>query len=246
LFPVRPTLPAAAGGIGQAPYWGRRRLTMILSRRTAKSLNRAGAVVLACLGLALLPVPVRAQSPIPVKVTPIQVQPAKKTPSLDEQIEAQRRALRQLEEQKRKQQGKGASPWPANWQEVNKAIEPVNQLTLEIEELRAALHLANIRKARALENVKRLEGKYPRSSTSSAPVNWQEVNKAIEPVNQLTLEIEELRAALQLANIRKARALAKVDELKAKFAGPKANQPQGKSAGTPSSGNVVPVPVSPR
>ena len=226
---------------------------MIMSRRTAKNLNGAGAAVLACLGLAILPVPVRAQQPTADNVVPIQVQPANTSPmSVDGQIETLRRALQQLEEQKRKEQGQAApskpgdpgSPWPANWQEINNAIEPVNQLTLEIEELRAALHLANLRKTRALENVKRLEGKYPRSSDSPWPANWQEINNAIRPVNDLTLEIEELHAAIRLAEIKKTRALAKVDQLKAKSAGPKVDQPKGQSAGTPSSSNVVPV--SPR
>ena len=85
---------------------------MFMSRRTAKNLNGAGALVLACLGLALLPVPARAQQTTPDNVVPIQVQPAKKTPALDEQIEAVRRALQQLEEQKRKEQGQAAPNHP--------------------------------------------------------------------------------------------------------------------------------------
>src|SRR5439155_22399244 len=90
------------------PYL-RRRLTMIMSGRSAKNLNWAGALGLACLGLALLPVPVRAQQTTPGSVVPIQLQPAKKTPmSLDVQIEALRRVLQQLEEQKRKEQGQPA------------------------------------------------------------------------------------------------------------------------------------------
>jgi hypothetical protein len=65
-----------------------------MNRRTAKNLNWAGAVVLACLGVALSPVPVRAQQPTPDKVVPIRVQPVNKTQmSVDEQIEALRRVL---------------------------------------------------------------------------------------------------------------------------------------------------------
>ena len=141
---------------------------MIMNGRSAKNLNWGGVLVLACLGLALLPVPVRAQQPTPDNVVPIQVQPAKKKAmSVDEQIEALRRVLQQLEEQKRKEQGQGApskpanqaSPWPANWKEINKAIEVVNRLSRDAEDKRAALREAEIRLRQAHAEVEKLQGK---------------------------------------------------------------------------------------
>jgi hypothetical protein len=112
---VRPKLPATASGIGQVPHL-RRRLTMIMSGRTAKNLSWAGALGLACLGLALLPfVPVRAQDTQ-------RERPAVKT-SLDQQIETLRSVLQQLEEQKRKQQGRAAPSKPANPEKKRSALQ---------------------------------------------------------------------------------------------------------------------------
>ena len=117
---------------------------MIMNRRAAKSLYWAGAVALACLGLAFLPAPVRAQQPTPDKLlfgseVPSQGQPAKKTPSLDEQIEALRGVLQQLEEQKRKEQKSSALQndlvmrlafWGAfsNEEDRQQAIEALNRI----------------------------------------------------------------------------------------------------------------------
>jgi beta-lactamase regulating signal transducer with metallopeptidase domain len=114
---TRLKLPATASGIGQVPQL-RRRLTMIMSGRIPQSLSRAGSFALAGFALGLLPlVPVRAQDNDPtrgpdskgvryraVQVQPIQIQvrPAEgqKQGSLDEQIEALRRVLQMLEQQK--------------------------------------------------------------------------------------------------------------------------------------------------
>jgi hypothetical protein len=239
LFPVRPTLPTAASGIGQVPHL-RRSLTMIMSRRTAKNLNWAGAVVLACLGLALLPVPVRAQQPTPDNVVPIQVQPAKKTPmSVDEQIEALRRVLQQLEEQKRKEQGQGAPSKPANPDKKRSALQDDLVMRLAYwsafsneEGRRQAIEALN-RILEMLQKQGQGASSKPANQASPWPANWKEINKAIEEVNRLMHDAEDKRAALREAEIRLRQAHAEVEKLRGKSAG---------SRGLPS--NVVPV--SPR
>jgi hypothetical protein len=206
---------------------------MVVSRRSAKNLNWAGAVVLACLGLALLPVPVRAQQPTPGNVVPMQVQPAKKTPmSVDEEIETLRRALQQLEEQKRKEQGQGApskpanqaSPWPANWKEENKVIDEINRQMREVEENRTLMNAAHIMLGRAHKELAWLKTK--------SPADPKETNKVIDEINRLTREVEENRTLYNAARIMLGRAHKELALLKAKSADSK----------VPS--NVVPV--SPR
>jgi hypothetical protein len=208
---------------------------MITSRRTAKHLNWAGAVVLGCLGLALLPAAVRAQQPTPNNVVPIQVQPAKKTPSLDEQIEALRCVLQQLEEQKRKEQGQAApakpgdpgSPWPANWKEINKVVDDINRLLREVEENGTLLKAGEIKLGRAHAELALLKAK--------SPADPKETNKVIDEINRLLREDEESRTLFNAANIRLRRAYAEVEKLKGSSAS---------SRVLPS--NVIPVQVSPR
>jgi hypothetical protein len=208
---------------------------MMMTRRIAKNLNSAGAVVLGCFGLALLPLPVRAQQPTPDKVAPSQVQPAKKMPSLDEQIEVLRSVLQQLEEQKRKEQGQAApskpadpaSPWSANSKEINKAVDEINRLLREAEENETLYRAAEIKRRRADAELALLKAK--------SPADPMETNKIIDEINRLTREIEESRTLCNAAHIRLRRAYAEVERLKGGSAGSRA---------LPS--NVVPVPVSPR
>ncbi len=219
---------------------------MIVSRRTAKNLNRAGAVVLGCLGLALLPVPVRSQQPTPDNVVPIQVRPAQKTPkSVDEQIEALRRALQQLEEQKRKEQGQAAPPkpanvtvggpplanpaaaYPANWKETNKVIDEINRLMREDEENRTLYKAGGIKLRRAHAELALLKAK--------SPADPKETNKVIEEINRLMREDEENRTLYKAGGIKLRRAHAELALLRGKSADSRV-LPR----------NVVPVPVSPR
>jgi len=211
---------------------------VIISRRTAKSHNWAGAVVLAGVSLALLPVPVRGQQPTPNNVVPFQVQPAKKTPGLDEQIEVLRSVLRQLEEQKRKEQGQAApskpgdpaSPSPDNSKEINKVVDEINRLLSEAEENETLFRAAEIKRKRASAELALLKAK--------SPADPMETNKIIDEINRLTREIEESRTLYSAAHIRLQRAYAEVEKLKGKSAG---------SRVLPK--NVVPVnvvPVSPR
>ena len=208
---------------------------MIMSRRTAKNLNRAGAVVLACLGLALLPVPVRAQPPTPANVVPIQVQPAKKPPlSVDEQIEALRRVLQQLEEQKRKEQGQGAPSKPANPDKKRSALQ--DDLVMRLAYWSAFSNEEGRRQAiEALNRILEMLQKQGHRSNQASPwpANRKEINKAIEEVNRLMRDAEEKRAALREAEIRLRQAYAEVEKL------------QGKSAGSRVAPTNV-VPVSPR
>ena len=99
----RSRLPAAASGIGQVPHL-RRRLTMIMQGTTPRSLSWAGCIGVLTLALLLPVLPVQAQNyPPPPK------EYAGKDPH-DEQIETLRKALQILEEQKRAEKEKSATP----------------------------------------------------------------------------------------------------------------------------------------
>jgi hypothetical protein len=70
---------------------------MIISRRTAKNFNWARAVGRACLGLALLALPVRAQQPTPGNVVLVQVPPAAEKTS-EEKVVTPEQAIKQRQE----------------------------------------------------------------------------------------------------------------------------------------------------
>jgi beta-lactamase regulating signal transducer with metallopeptidase domain len=84
---ARPTLPAPASGVGQVPHL-RRRLTMIMNGNTPRTLSSVGWIALLSLGLLLPLVPVQAQSPDPQD-------------DHDRQIEALKKLIQSLEQQKR-------------------------------------------------------------------------------------------------------------------------------------------------
>jgi beta-lactamase regulating signal transducer with metallopeptidase domain len=90
---ARPTLPASASGIGQVSHL-RRRLTMIMNGNTPKSLSAAGWLAVLALGLLLPLVPVNAQQQSPSP------QDERREPR-DQQIEALKRVIQNLEEQRR-------------------------------------------------------------------------------------------------------------------------------------------------
>jgi beta-lactamase regulating signal transducer with metallopeptidase domain len=180
---TRPILPATASGIGQVPHL-RRRLTMIMSGQTHKTLNWAGALGLASLGLALLPlVPGRAQDTERRPLDPtaeqkaqldaarsalerqlqglriaVQTQQAQtqQTP-IDEQIEALRRALQILEEQKRK--GQGSAPKSASPDEIKKAHDEVVTLADLAKAKRDDLRKAEVALQKAQARLAKLQGK---------------------------------------------------------------------------------------
>jgi bla regulator protein BlaR1 len=178
---TRPILPATASGIGQVPHL-RRRLTMIMSGQTPRTLNGSAFLGLAVFGLALLPlVPARAQDRERSTAEPVQEQKVQldaagaglerqlqeltaslqiaqaqpKNTSVDEQIEALRRVLQLLEEQRRKEKGGAA----ANPEEVKKARDEVAKLSQVAQEKRAALTRAEIELQKAQARLAKLEGR---------------------------------------------------------------------------------------
>jgi beta-lactamase regulating signal transducer with metallopeptidase domain len=89
---ARPTLPAPASGVGQVPHL-RRRLIMIMNGNTPRTLSSVGWIALLSLGLLLPLVPVKAQSPDPQD-------------DHDRQIEALKKVIQSLEQQKRAEKEK--------------------------------------------------------------------------------------------------------------------------------------------
>jgi bla regulator protein blaR1 len=85
---TRPTLPAAASGVGPIPHL-RRRLTMIMNGNTSKSLSAFGWLAVGTLSLLLPLVPIQAQ----------QAPDPKDPDSRDQKIESLKKVIRALEDQ---------------------------------------------------------------------------------------------------------------------------------------------------
>jgi bla regulator protein blaR1 len=179
---TRLRLPATASGIGQVPHL-RRRLTMIMGGQTPKSLTCAGGIALAGFGLALLPlVPVRAQD-YERRTIQVQVVPAEqKKGSVDQQIEALRRVLQLLEEQKRSQAKPAPTP-AANPEEVKKARSEVNELAAIVAAKRAELQKAEKRFQEAQAKLAKLAGNsatwHLRLADPGRVVRWQAGNLVV-------------------------------------------------------------------
>jgi beta-lactamase regulating signal transducer with metallopeptidase domain len=203
---IRPKLPATASGIGRVPHL-RRRLTMIMSGRTPKTLGWTGCFAVACLGVTLLPlIPVRAQDNerrerrvIDVTAQDAQVEAARsalaaqlenlrsavraqnqaKPASIDEQIEALRRVLQSLEEQKRKEQGPGRTS--ANPEDVKKAQDEVAKLSQIVADKRRDL-------ARAEAALQRARARLGELGVRSVTVRGRD-----ERVRQIPLKLDVVR-----------------------------------------------------
>jgi bla regulator protein BlaR1 len=89
---ARPTLPAPASGVGQVPHL-KRRLTMIMNGNTPRTLSSVGWIALLSLGLLLPLMPVQAQAQDPPD-------------DQDRQIEALKKVIQTLEQQKRAEKEK--------------------------------------------------------------------------------------------------------------------------------------------
>jgi beta-lactamase regulating signal transducer with metallopeptidase domain len=100
-------LPAGASGVGPVSHL-KRRLAMVMQGKTSRSLSWAGLGVVLGVGLLLLPLfPARGQQPAPA-ATPAPV-PVGQQDARDQDIDALKRAIKLLEDQKRAEQA-GAAP----------------------------------------------------------------------------------------------------------------------------------------
>jgi beta-lactamase regulating signal transducer with metallopeptidase domain len=228
---ARPRLPAIASGIGQLPHL-RRRLTMIMSGQTSKTLNWAGCLGLACLALALLPlVPGRAQDterrPLdPTADQKTQLDAARsalarqlqelrsavqtqqgQTPqtSIDEQIEALRRVLQALEEQKRK--GQGGAAQPASPEMIKKARDEVAILADLARQKRDDLRKTEIALQKAQAVLAKLEGK-------SAVMRLHLSNPVRAQVQVVPVEARTIRAVAPVVLPPAGVGLSRPDDLR--------------------------------
>jgi beta-lactamase regulating signal transducer with metallopeptidase domain len=163
---TRVPLPMAASGTGQVTHL-RRRLTMIMQAKTPRSLSRAGGVAVVGLGLLLLPLlPGHAQD------APAQPAAESDTDSRDQQIEALKRAVRILEEQKHADQGKAAGDKKAVDEKTKVAIQKakarVQKTQAAVEARRAEFEKAMQAHQAALADVAKLEGR----ANWGAPLNY--------------------------------------------------------------------------
>jgi beta-lactamase regulating signal transducer with metallopeptidase domain len=151
---ARLSLPAGASGIGHVSHL-RRRLIMIMRGDTPRCLSAAGWLAVFGLGLFLLPLSARAQTPDKKGENP-----------RDQQIQQLKKALRALEEQKRAD-GAGKADKGKSSPEVEKAMAAAAELKQQIAAKRAELDqleaklqkvLAGLNKAGAgSKNVLRIE-----------------------------------------------------------------------------------------
>jgi beta-lactamase regulating signal transducer with metallopeptidase domain len=150
---ARSPLPAAASGVGPVPHL-RRRLTMIMQGSTPRSLSWAGAAAVLCWGLALPLVPVRAQEPADAGSEEAQAQDPR-----DQQIEALKKAIRILEEQRRGERpGEGAKP-KADPAELDLARHDLERAKAHLDGKRREMEEAQARMREAAARLSRLEGR---------------------------------------------------------------------------------------
>ncbi len=169
---ARPTLPVAASGIGQVPHL-RRRLTMIMQEKTPRSLTWAGCVAVLALGLLLPLAPILGQE-APKKAKNSQSD----KDGRDQQIEALKRAIQILEEQKRVEKQVGdlkkadeelsnaakAAEVTKKLKEVKEGQVLVNALTKEVEANRKALKASEAKLEAAKQRLDKLTGKGKQSN----------------------------------------------------------------------------------
>lgn len=146
--PDRSRLPAAASGIGQVPHL-RRRLTMIMQGTTPRSLSWAGCVGVLALGLLLPVLPVQGQS-APAK-------DAAAKDSRDDQIEALKKALRVLEEQRASEKAKSAAP-KADPAEIKELEASAAQLMKTVQVKRDELQAIEMKLRVIVERLQKMGG----------------------------------------------------------------------------------------
>jgi beta-lactamase regulating signal transducer with metallopeptidase domain len=186
---ARSPLPVVASGIGQVRQL-RRRLIMILQGNTPRSLSRIG--LLAMVGLGLLLLPVSAQSP-------------KGGDETDRKIEELKRALRELEAQKRAESdGKGAAEKKAHAAEIEKAQAEAAALGKEVEAKQRALQEAQGRHQKAVARLAKLQGsafaEFVITQDGSTNRYVYRVDN-VEPRNVAPLEINKVAPKLEINNV---------------------------------------------
>lgn len=177
LSQARLPLPVSASGIGQVSHL-RRRLTMIMSGQTRRSLTWTGCVGLASFGLVLLPlIPVPAQQPekkesrgtiIVGETGKLQILLGSDPAPDQEAAELLRRALKILAEKKQPQPD--SAPKQGSAEEIKKAREQVEALAKQVANQRLELERAEARMREAQARLAALQGQTGRKGV---PLQFQ-------------------------------------------------------------------------
>lgn len=205
---ARLPLPAGASGVGQVSHL-KRRLAMVMQGKTSRSLSWAGLGVVLGLGLLLVPLfPARGQAPPPPAPVP------EKKDVRDQQIEALKKVIELLEEEKRQEPptrkdvrlkllrdagalpGTEAPPGDAKAADLQKQLKKLDDMIAvkrkELEDLEA--------KARDLRAVlKKLGDRSPVPDTrppGGRPTAGR-VEDLEKKLDQLQKDLEELRRELK-------------------------------------------------
>jgi beta-lactamase regulating signal transducer with metallopeptidase domain len=189
---ARPTLPAAASGVGQVPHL-RRRLTMIMNGNTPKSLSSVGRLAVLGLGLMLPLVPVQAQSA-----------PQDPKDDRDRQIETLKKVIESLEQQKHAERTEQMAKDKEFY--IKKATElgtlhllhaqeaaAQQQAQAEAQKLRAVTLLKEAQLAQNQDPERRIEIRRLEVDDKAGP----EVQKAMRAIEELTRAIEGKRQELR-------------------------------------------------
>jgi hypothetical protein len=162
---ARVPLPAAASGIGQVSHL-RRRLTMILQGKTPRSLSRLGWVAVCAAGLLLPLLPTHAQDKLPEKGK------GGDQESVDQEIQALKRAIKILESQR--------------------AGQEKGEIILGPDKARIILKVQDLKK----EQVDKAE---PKANEALIQKYQAEVKKAMANVQQKRAELEKAERTLREA-----------------------------------------------
>jgi beta-lactamase regulating signal transducer with metallopeptidase domain len=162
-------LPAGASGFGQVSHL-RRRLTMIMSGNTPRSLSWAGCLLMLGAAIFLLPLlPVAAQAP--------RSDEGSKDPRIEQQIESLRRALRDLEKRAHASQPSTADERKTDEAETASVVHELQVLLAE--ESQRGENVAELQK-----EVERLRAQYEskRQALQAAERRYREAEQRLATV----------------------------------------------------------------
>jgi beta-lactamase regulating signal transducer with metallopeptidase domain len=193
---ARPTLPLTASGIGQVPHL-RRRLTMIMQARTPRSITWAGGAGVLALGLLLPLAPVLGQ-PAPEKPKDGQVNKDER----DQQIEALKKAIKYLEEQKNAETRNAAIKALSNLQkdeekqiEIHTAQMAVDQLARQVKVKQKELKDLQAKLEAAQQRLNKLTGKKQQNKPielKPTEIQWQ-YNKIYQDLAPLEVQFKKFQ-----------------------------------------------------
>jgi hypothetical protein len=150
LSKVRSPLPATASGIGPVSHL-RRRLMMIMSMRTPRSLSWAAVLGLMGLAFVLLPLSPGQAQPTPQPSNPTADQPPNKGEDVNRLL-----YIKQVVQAAEQEEQSAVRDMAADSAELDRAKQEVATTAAQLENLRAQLKAAEARHHQAMDRLKKL------------------------------------------------------------------------------------------